>query len=541
MHLAPGTQVTRYVIEGLLGSGGMGNVYRAHDERLRRVVALKVLEPHDGDAEGAIAAALREARAAAAIHHPNVAEIFDVDRMGDGSFIVMEHVPGTSLRRFVGDASVDLAARMRWLVDVARALAAAHDLGVIHRDVKPENVIVRDDGVAKVLDFGVARRPRPVSTMGLRPAEPGSAPYPGLTTPGTSPEHGTLSGGGQWLGTPAYMAPEQIRGDAIDARADQFGWGVLAYELLAGSLPWRRTEPHALFLAVIGDAAPAFAVASGIPAEVGAAVLRALAKDPAGRFASMHDVVATLSPFAAPASYGAPESGLVVRTEATRSPPAPPPSSAERLSPVAAASPGASPSAFRAPDFTAPVDLEAHLAALLPGTTVKGMFFAGLVDLCTKAGRGLDLSRASPVRPRRYVAFFDYPMADLLRLQVAVAQVLHPDVPLREGLRRLGRTAPDDLLGSHVGKTIFGVLGRDPETLLLHIPKAHRLTSNCGTFTAERATPGRVLLHARDMPAFLDCYQVGMIEGVLRHSRAQGRVHVASAGIADATFEITLE
>jgi len=196
---------------------------------------------------------------------------------------------------------------------------------------------------------------------------------------------------------------------------------------------------------------------------------------------------------------------------------------------------------FRAPDFTAPVDLEAHLAALPPSATVKGMFLAGLLDLVAAARRGVDLSRVAGLRPRRYVAFFDYPMADFLRLQVGAAQILHPGVPLGEGIRRLGWRSHDSLLGSHVGKTLFGVLGRDAEALLLQIPKAHKLTSSCGTFTAEATAPGRVLLHAHDMPLFLGSYHVGVIEGVLRHCRAQGRVYIASERIGEATFEITLE
>jgi uncharacterized protein (TIGR02265 family) len=270
-------------------------------------------------------------------------------------------------------------------------------------------------------------------------------------------------------------------------------------------------------------------------------VLRALAKDPAARFASMHDVGAALTPFAAPASYGGPDSGLSVRASAPMSPPAPPPVSCERLSPPASSPSPSSASRFRAPDFSAPVDLEAHLAALPPGATVKGMFLAGLLDLAAAVRRDVDLTRVAGLRPRRYVAFFDYPMADFLRLQVGAAQVLHPGVPLAEGIRRLGWRAHDSLLGSHVGKTIFGVLGRDAEALLLHIPKAHKLTSNCGTFTAEATAPGRILLHARDMPLFLGCYHVGVIEGVLRHCHARGRVHIASESLGDARFEITLE
>src|SRR5262245_52238927 len=151
MGLELGTEFDRYVIEELLGVGGMGKVYRAVDTRLRRPVALKVLNV---DAGAESEAALREARAAAAILHPNVTAIYDADQLGYTPFIVMELVVGTPLRDLVGDGSVPLGTRVRWLIEIAAALAAAHQAGVVHRDVKPENVIVREDGLVKVLDFG---------------------------------------------------------------------------------------------------------------------------------------------------------------------------------------------------------------------------------------------------------------------------------------------------------------------------------------------------------------------------------------------------
>src|SRR5271154_7177793 len=167
MAIQPGQKFDRYAVEELVGEGGMGRVYRAFDTRLERSVALKVLNPADGDTADSVALALREARAAAAITHPNATAIYDAHEIDGTSFIAMELVIGTSIRTLIGSGwtrsgqgtrPVPLAMRLRWLIDVAAALGAAHRMGVVHRDVKPENVMVRNDGLVKVLDFGVARR-----------------------------------------------------------------------------------------------------------------------------------------------------------------------------------------------------------------------------------------------------------------------------------------------------------------------------------------------------------------------------------------------
>src|SRR5262249_30863561 len=156
-----GARIGRYVLESRLGAGGMGEVYRAFDEQLRRPVALKVLLARAGDGEGTrgewTARMIREARAAAAFNHPNAVTVYDVREHEGLPFIVMELVQRTTLRSHVGDASVPLSKRLSWLVDTARALGAAHRAGLVHRDVKPDNVMVRDDGVVKILDFGIAR------------------------------------------------------------------------------------------------------------------------------------------------------------------------------------------------------------------------------------------------------------------------------------------------------------------------------------------------------------------------------------------------
>ncbi len=598
MSLLPGMQLDRYTILDLLGEGAMGKVYRAFDARLERAVAIKVLEPvapgelagepwGEADAGEAIASALREARAAAAILHPNATAIFDADRIGDTSFIVMELVPGTSLRRFVGDPSVPVGTRIRWLVDVAGALAAAHLAGVVHRDVKPENIIVRDDGLVKVLDFGIARLPR------------------GGT--GTS---STLTSGGGLLGTPAYMAPEQIRGEEIDGRADQFGWGVLAHELLSGRLPWEVTgDPIALLAAVLSTEPAQLAPDSGVPADVAVVVRRALSKAPADRFPTMIEAAAAISShagarrplrrssprltlgetFGSPTLpvtkgeiFGPPTLPIPVGTEPSktlledvldRDPPSSMPSSQaaielgffEQVAPAASSvipSPPSRPPPvdpvdplmrtlasgrgpapgprLRPPDFSAAVDVDAHLGLLPSDATCKGIFFIELTRQGATAISPNDLFHLAGFPERRYVGFRDYPASEYLRLAVAVAMAVHSALPLGEALRRIGHTAFDTASASLVGKTLFGVFGRDLEPLLFTASRAYRVFLNFGEVSVEKAGPGVFLFTARDLPAFLETYQIGVIEGVLRHCGARGRLRVGLSALDQATVELEI-
>ncbi|UQA60873.1 protein kinase domain-containing protein [Polyangium aurulentum] len=282
MRFAPGDTFDRYLIEALLGEGGMGEVYRANDTRLRRKVALKVLrQGEDEDSElwaHAVARMLREARAAAALSHPGAVAIYDVGQHEGTPFIAMELIEGRNLRALIG-AGTPLGMRLRILLDVALALAAAHAQGLVHRDVKPENVMLREDGAVKVLDFGVARRV-------------GSSDGPGSSS---DVEVFSTTGEGLLMGTPTYMSPEQVRGEEIDARADQYAWGVVAYELLSGKLP-HRTEKGAVSIiaSILGDPPPPL---PGVPKDVETIVHRTLAKEPDERFPSMDLVADALGAF----------------------------------------------------------------------------------------------------------------------------------------------------------------------------------------------------------------------------------------------------
>ncbi len=293
MALCPGDRIDRYRIVELLGVGGMGEVYHAFDARLQRDIALKLMRaPEDADAEAAsrgTARMLREARAAAQLEHPNVVHVYDVGQVEEPAelrgtpWLAMELIKGRSLRAVLREPAAPMRDRVRWLTEVARALAAAHALRLVHRDVKPENVMLRDDGVIKVLDFGIAKR------------EATAASADASTEAAAAVATATQTAEGLAVGTPYYMAPEQMRGEAIDGRADQFAWGVMAFEVLTGAGPWRRdTDGLGLVSEVLSRPVSVKTDGVAIPAHVAATVERALAKDREQRFPTMEALITAL-------------------------------------------------------------------------------------------------------------------------------------------------------------------------------------------------------------------------------------------------------
>lgn len=263
-----GDHVGPYVVVEHLGAGGMGEVYRARDTRLAREVALKRLfEPATGS-ESARRHVLREARAAAALSHPNIATIYDVLETPEGLVIVMEYVPGETLAARLLRGPIPLADALNIGGQIADALSDAHDHGVTHRDLKPANVHLTPDGKAKILDFGIARVA----------ADPES-PDPGLAE--------TASRANQIVGTPGYMAPEQLAGGRGDQRTDIYGLGLLLFEMLTGQRPFRDSDPVANALAVLeGRGQRARAVAPHVPADVSDLVARAMARHPDDRYST---------------------------------------------------------------------------------------------------------------------------------------------------------------------------------------------------------------------------------------------------------------
>jgi len=273
----------RYEILDKLGEGGMGVLYRARDTRLSRTVALKLLGGEAlGDPERR-ARFVREARAASALNHPNIVTVYDIDQTPDGAdCIAMEYVDGRSLASRLREGPLPVGEALLLGIDVARALGAAHAAGIVHRDVKPANVMLTRSGQVKVLDFGLAK-------LTSVPAAAGLATEATLT-------RDARTRAGVVLGTPAYMSPEQALGEAVDARSDVFSCGAMLYEMLAGRRPFQADSVTALLASILrDDPAPLRSVRPDVPADLAAVVTRSMARDRAARYASGQELADALA------------------------------------------------------------------------------------------------------------------------------------------------------------------------------------------------------------------------------------------------------
>jgi TolB-like protein/Flp pilus assembly protein TadD/predicted Ser/Thr protein kinase len=278
--LVIGQTAAHYRVLEHLGKGGMGEVYLAEDMRLHRRVALKVLRPEAHQDEEARARLLREARAASALNHPSIAVIYEIDEMdrGDGPvrYIAMEYVAGPTLAELGRRGELDLDAILDIVGQIAEALSEAHDRGIVHRDVKPSNVMLTESRRVKILDFGLAQRQ----------LLPGEADSTWTRGPGPRSTEGAL------VGTLAYMAPEQALGKDVDGRADIFSLGVCFYELLAGSPPFRGENSVQILDQVLRQDPPPLVARFSDPRlpQVEAVLRRMLAKDRDRRYPSMRDL-----------------------------------------------------------------------------------------------------------------------------------------------------------------------------------------------------------------------------------------------------------
>ena len=290
MSLAAGSRLGPYEILAPLGAGGMGEVYRARDGRLGREVAIKVLPAEvAGDAER-LERFEREARAAAALSHPNILAVHDLGTHEGAPFLVCELLEGETLRDRLRAGRPAPAAALGWALQLARGIAAAHARGVVHRDLKPENLFLTRDGHLKILDFGLAKVSAPASAVAA------AAPTVAETLAGTL------------LGTAGYMAPEQARGLPADARSDIFAFGAVVYELLAGESAFQRETAADTLAAVLREEPRELAATPlGLPPEVVRLVRRCLAKRPEDRYQSAADLAFDLEALAAPRAAAAPE------------------------------------------------------------------------------------------------------------------------------------------------------------------------------------------------------------------------------------------
>ena len=267
--LAPGRRLGPYEIDGLIGAGGMGEVYRARDPRLGRHVAIKTLSGTEAADPERVRRFETEARAAGTLDHPNLLVVYDVGREGAVSYIVSELLEGETLRERLRNGAVPEREAIDYAVQIARGLAAAHERGIVHRDLKPENLFLARDRRVKILDFGVAK----IRTPG---AEEPTAVTDVLTDVGVV------------VGTVGYMAPEQVRGEPIDHRADIFALGVVIHEMLSGKRPFQRETTAETLTAILKDDSPDLS-ADATPA-LERVVRRCLEKRRDDRFHSAHDL-----------------------------------------------------------------------------------------------------------------------------------------------------------------------------------------------------------------------------------------------------------
>jgi TolB-like protein len=279
MPYSPGVRVGPYEIVSEVGAGGMGEVYRARDTKLGRDVAIKVLRPALAQEPEELSRFEQEARSASALNHPNIVTIYDVGRYESAPYIAMEYVEGVTLKDLLSAGPIPMRRLLPFAVQIADGLAKAHSAGILHRDLKPRNIMVTTEGFVKIVDFGLAK-------LVPRTLEPASE----SVTPGEFPTRP-----GVVLGTVAYMSPEQAGGSAADFRSDQFSFGTILYEMATGKHPFRRdTEVQTLVAIIHDDPEPIAKLSPKLPPPFCWIVERCLAKAPEERYASSFDLAKEL-------------------------------------------------------------------------------------------------------------------------------------------------------------------------------------------------------------------------------------------------------
>src|SRR3974390_250064 len=275
-----GTKLGPYEIQASVGAGGMGEVYRAHDSRLNRKVAIKVLPTSFSADRDRLQRFSQEARAAAALNHPNILSIFDIGDEQGAPYVVSELLEGETLRERLKSGPLPIRRVIDHAVQVARGLAAAHEKGIVHRDLKPENLFITNDGRVKILDFGLAKLTRPETSD---------------TADAATQTRQIATDAGTVMGTVGYMAPEQVRGKPADPRSDIFAFGAILYEMLSGKRAFHGDSAADTMSALLKEDPPDLAETNrNVSPALERIVRHCLEKNPAERFQSARDVAFNL-------------------------------------------------------------------------------------------------------------------------------------------------------------------------------------------------------------------------------------------------------
>ncbi|HKG21629.1 MAG TPA: serine/threonine-protein kinase, partial [Blastocatellia bacterium] len=279
--IAEGTKIGHYRIIAPLGAGGMGAVYKAHDEKLDRVVAVKVIQPDMVGHEDRRRRFLQEARAASALNHPHILTVYEIGDSDGRPFIVMEFIEGETLRQKIAARSIAVGEALDIAIQIAQGLSKAHDHGIVHRDLKPENLMISRDGYAKILDFGLAKL-----IERKRAARADSAERTRIQV---------VTRSGVILGTVKYMSPEQLLGRRIDLRSDIFSFGVVLYEMLTHLCPFANDNDIDTMHSILhDDPKPPHAIKPDLPRAVHALLIKALAKEPKQRYQTIKEFAAAI-------------------------------------------------------------------------------------------------------------------------------------------------------------------------------------------------------------------------------------------------------
>ncbi len=378
-----GQTIDHYKLLEKLGAGGMGEIYKAEDTRLHRVVAIKILSPAVAADPERRKRFLQEAQAASALNHPNIITVYDIVSEAETQCMVMEYVAGKTLRDVIPPGGLPVAQALQYAVQIAGALGAAHLAGIIHRDLKPSNVMITPSNLVKILDFGLAKFLDPL---------PSSSEAPTV-------DQAQLTREGSILGTVSYMSPEQAEGKRVDARSDIFAFGSVLYEMLTGKRAFEGTSGISTLSAILRDEVkPIYEIAPDVPPLLEQIVLRCLQKDAGARWQSMQQVAGALNTLQRqldPTGQYAPPLSTTALSAAPLAVPASPASAAQSAAPSPVSAPAGRQAAPRVSSVPSPAGATAPgtkpPSRLPPGQRGPSKLIAliyGLIGILLMAGAG---------------------------------------------------------------------------------------------------------------------------------------------------------